>query len=61
LGDRYAQLEAMASKLRASSPWLSTEQAFAKVFEDPKHATLAAKAHRRPTAPPEGMFRSLVK
>jgi hypothetical protein len=47
--EAYAQLEAMASKLRASSPWLSSEQAFAKVFEDPKNGKLAAKAHRRPS------------
>jgi hypothetical protein len=47
--EAYAQLEAMASKLRASSPWLSAEQAFAKVFEDPKNGKLAAKAHRRPS------------
>ena len=54
--EAYAQLEAMASKLRASSPWLSSEQAFAKVFEDPKNGKLAAKAHVRPTAPPGGAY-----
>jgi hypothetical protein len=47
--EAYAQLEAMASKLRASSPWLSAEQAFAKVFEDPRNGKLAAKAHVRPS------------
>jgi hypothetical protein len=52
--EAYAQLEAMASKLRASSPWLSAEQAFAKAFE--ANPTLAAKAHRRPTAPAGGMY-----
>jgi hypothetical protein len=47
--EAYAQLEAMAAKLRASSPWFSAEQAFAKVFEDPKNGKLAAKAHVRPS------------
>jgi hypothetical protein len=54
--EAYQQLEAMASRLRATSPWLSAEQAFARVFEEPKNVTLAAKAHRRPTAPASGMY-----
>jgi hypothetical protein len=32
------------------APTLSPAQAFARVFEDPANAELAAKAHRRPTA-----------
>jgi hypothetical protein len=49
--EAYQQLEAMAAKLRASSPWLSSEQAFARTFEDPKNAAIARKAspHPRPT------------
>jgi hypothetical protein len=46
--EAYAQLEEMAARMRATSPWLSAEQAFARVFEDAKNAALAAKAHRRP-------------
>ena len=34
--------------LRASAPYLSVQQAFARVFEDAKNAELAAKANRRP-------------
>jgi hypothetical protein len=48
--EAYRQLEAMAARLRATSPWLSADQAFARVFENPVHAKLAAKAHRRPAA-----------
>jgi hypothetical protein len=48
--EAYAQLETMAAKLRASSPWLSADQAFARAFEDPKNAALASKAHKRPAA-----------
>jgi hypothetical protein len=46
----YEALQAMAEKLRASAPYLSVSQAFARVFEDQKNAELAAKAHRRPSA-----------
>jgi hypothetical protein len=48
--EAYAQLETMAARLRATSPWLSADQAFASVFENPANAPLAAKAHRRPRA-----------
>jgi hypothetical protein len=48
--EAYRQLEAMAARLRATSPWLSADQAFAAVFENPAHSKLAAKAHRRPSA-----------
>jgi hypothetical protein len=44
----YDQLQAKAEELRASAPYLSVEQAFARVFEDQKNAELAARAHRRP-------------
>jgi K+-sensing histidine kinase KdpD len=46
--EAYQQLVDMAEKLRAESPFLSTDQAFARVFENPKHAAIASKAHRRP-------------
>jgi hypothetical protein len=43
------QLGEMAEKLRAASATpLSADQAFARVFENPKNAALAAKMHRRP-------------
>jgi hypothetical protein len=48
--EAYQQLVDMAGKLRAESPFLSADQAFARVFENPKHAAIAAKAHRRPSA-----------
>jgi hypothetical protein len=48
--EAYQQLVDMAEKLRAESPFLSADQAFARVFENPKHAAIAAKAHRRPSA-----------
>jgi hypothetical protein len=48
--EAYAQLEAMAAKLRASSPWLSGAQAFERVFMAKENAALAQKAHRRPAA-----------
>src|SRR4051794_7921448 len=47
--EAYNKLTAMAEALRAKSPTLTAAQAFAKVFEDPANAELAAKAHRRPT------------
>jgi hypothetical protein len=47
--EAYAQLEAMASRLRATSPWLTAEQAFDRVFTDKRNASLAAKAHVRPS------------
>jgi hypothetical protein len=46
--EAYQQLEAMAAKLRESLPFLSSQQAFARVFE--KNPALAQKAHRRPAA-----------
>jgi hypothetical protein len=48
--EAYAKLEDMAERMRATSPWLSSEQAFAAVFTDPKNGKLAASAHRRPVA-----------
>jgi hypothetical protein len=51
------QLGEMAERLRAtSSTGLSADQAFARVFTDPKNAALAAKAHRRPTPPVGGAY-----
>jgi hypothetical protein len=43
-----AALEALHELGRKLYPTLPADIAFAKVFEDPKHAGLAAKAHRRP-------------
>jgi hypothetical protein len=43
------QLQDMAEAQRARAPTLTIAQAFARVFEDPANADLAAKAHRRPT------------
>jgi hypothetical protein len=48
--EAYRQLEAMAEKMRAAHPELSSDQAFARVFENPKNGILAAKVHRRPSA-----------
>jgi hypothetical protein len=48
--EAYAQLQDMAEKLRASSPWLSGAQAFERVFTAKENAALAQKAHRRPAA-----------
>jgi hypothetical protein len=50
------QLGEMAERLRATSPWLGADQAFARVFENPANAKLAGKAHRRPSAPPGGAY-----
>ena len=43
------QLQTMAEAQRQRAPTLTIAQAFARVFEDPANAELAAKAHRRPT------------
>lgn len=50
--DALAQLQALAERLRASSPALSKAQAFAKVFQDPANAALAARerSENRPSA-----------
>jgi hypothetical protein len=42
------QLEKLAEEQRKLAPWMSTAQAFALVFQEPKNAEIAAKAHRRP-------------
>jgi len=39
----------MAAEQRRRWPELSDAQAFARVFKDPANASLAAKAHRRPS------------
>jgi hypothetical protein len=46
--EAYKQLEALAEKQRATAPWLSSAQAFARAFSDPANAELARKAHKRP-------------
>ena len=43
------QLRDLADAQRLRVPTLIPEQAFARVFEAPENAELAAKAHRRPT------------
>ena len=45
---RPVSIDGRAEELRRSAPYLSTAQAFARVFEDTKNAELAARAHRRP-------------
>jgi hypothetical protein len=49
--EAYAQLVSMAEKMRAASPELklSAAQAFDRVFTDKRNASLAAKAHVRPS------------
>jgi hypothetical protein len=47
--EAYAQLVRMAEKMRAASPELSAAQAFERVFSDKRNASLAAKAHVRPS------------
>jgi hypothetical protein len=54
--EAYAQLEAMAQKMRVASPELSAAQAFERIFTDRRNAGLAAKAHVRPTAPVGGAY-----
>jgi hypothetical protein len=55
--EAYQQLEALASKLHASATGkLTKEQAFARVFEDPKNSALSQKAHVRPSAPAGGAY-----
>ena len=46
----YDQLTALAEEQRRRSPGLSSAQAFARVFENPENVSLAARAHRRPSA-----------
>jgi hypothetical protein len=45
----YEQLTRMAEKMREASPELSAAQAFDRVFTDKRNASLAAKAHVRPS------------
>jgi hypothetical protein len=47
--EAYQQLVSMAEKMRAASPELSAAQAFDRVFTDKRNASLAAKAHVRPS------------
>lgn len=46
----YEQLTTMADELRRRSPTLTAAKAFSLVFEDQANATLAAAAHKRPSA-----------
>jgi hypothetical protein len=48
--DPSAAIEALHELGRKLYPQLTEAQAFEKVFSDPKHAALAARAHRRPAA-----------
>jgi hypothetical protein len=53
--EAYQTLQSLADKLHAAATGrLSKEQAFARAFES--RPDLAAKAHRRPTAPPGGAY-----
>jgi hypothetical protein len=45
----YNKLTEMAEAQRKLAPWMSAAQAFARVFEAPENAELAAKAHQRPS------------
>jgi len=47
--DPSAALEALHELGRKLYPQLRDDMAFAKVFEDPKYAALARKAHVRPS------------
>jgi hypothetical protein len=47
--EAYEQLTRMAEKMREASPELSAAQAFERVFSDKRNASLAAKAHVRPS------------
>jgi hypothetical protein len=42
------QLQKLAEDQRRLAPTLSIEQAFAMVFQDPRNAEIANRAHRRP-------------
>jgi hypothetical protein len=48
--DQKNALDELAALGRKLYPKLPSNQAFAKVFEDPKYAALAARAHQRPIA-----------
>jgi hypothetical protein len=48
--EAYDLLMQKAEELRASSPYMTIEQTFSRVFQDSKNSDLAARAHRRPTA-----------
>jgi hypothetical protein len=50
----YQQLVEMAEEQRRRAPFMTKEQAFARVFEAPENHALAERAHRRP--PPTTMY-----
>ena len=50
------ELHRLADAERRRSPHLSASQAFTHVFSDPRHAQLAARAHKRPTANEKNAF-----
>jgi hypothetical protein len=54
--DPSAAIAALHELGRKLYPQLTEAQAFDKVFTDPKHAALAAKAHRRPSPYAHGAY-----
>jgi hypothetical protein len=44
------ELHRLAERHHRDNPELTPEQSFARVFADPRHAALAHRAHKRPTA-----------
>ena len=50
------ELRRLADAERRRDPSLSASQAFARVFADPRHAELARRAHKRPTANEKNAF-----
>jgi hypothetical protein len=52
----YNELLALAAEYRKAKPALTEAQAFDAVFTSKENADLAARAHRRPTPPPGGIY-----
>jgi hypothetical protein len=50
------ELHRLADAHRRTNPELTPSQAFARVFSDPRHAALAHRAHKRPTANEKNAF-----
>ena len=50
------ELQRLADAHQRKHPELTGQQAFARVFSDPRHAALAQRAHKRPTANEKNAF-----
>ena len=50
------ELQRLADAHQRKHPELTGQQAFARVFSDPRHAALAHRAHKRPTANEKNAF-----